>query len=208
MTRGLIEGKKAREYDKKVSSSKKSSIFNNFILSNIKSKNVKVCDLCCGSGNTINLLKNKVNEIIGVDASSEMIKICKEKFGKNKKIKLILSSVTKTKLKSNYFDYVIVRMGLHHIKEKREVLNEIYRTLKPKGKLILIDKYYLNWFEYYIKESLDLIFKFDKGIIDHSMTSKSKIFSLLNKFKILKEEYQPRRPGKTTQAFLFVLEKN
>ena len=75
MARGLIEGKDAREYAKKVKFSERSKKFDKFILDNINLKSPKICDLCCGSGNTIELLKNKSKEIIGIDASEEMIKI-------------------------------------------------------------------------------------------------------------------------------------
>lgn len=205
MTRGLIEGKDARKYDKK-NKSERSKLFDRFILANIK-KNAKICDLCCGSGNMIELLKNKSKEIIGIDASSEMIKICKEKFHKNKKVKVFLSSAAKINQKNNYFDYVITRDGLHHLEDKKSVINETFRVLKPKGRLILIDRYYHNKFVYYFKEILKLIFKFDKHILNHFILSKEENLDLIKEFRIIKEEYLPEPPKKTTQAFMFVLEK-
>ena len=158
--------------------------FDKFILDNINLKSPKICDLCCGSGNTIDLLSNKSKEIIGIDASEEMIKICNEKFDKKKNIKIILSSVTKIKSEKECFDYVIIRMGLHHIKDKEDVINEIYRILKPKGKIILIDKYYTNRFKYYLTEISKLIFKFDKHLLNHFIISKEANLDLLKKFKL------------------------
>ena len=113
MSKGLIEGKRAREYANR-KKSKRTRIFDDFILQNVRvGGKIKVCDLCCGPGNTIELLKDKVGEITGVDASLEMIKICKERLHG---VTLVQSCVTDTKLTSNYFDHVILRNGLHHIK--------------------------------------------------------------------------------------------
>ena len=205
MSKGLIEGKKARAYANKARSWRRTKVFNDFILQNIKFGNkVKICDFCCGHGNTINLLKGKVGEITGVDASSEMIKICKEKLSG---VKLILSSVTNTKLKKSYFDYVILRNGLHHIKEKEEVLSEIYRILKPKAKLIIIDKFYTNLIMCHLTEIFDLLFKFNTHYLNHYIVSKEANLSLFKKFKILKEVYTEGQNQKGIQAYMYVLEK-
>ena len=81
MKRRSIEGKRSREYESKILYTERSKIFDKFILKNINNgKSVKVCDFACGSGNNIELLKNHVNEIVGVDLSAEMIKICKKNF--------------------------------------------------------------------------------------------------------------------------------
>ncbi len=178
-------------------------ISNNFILDNIERG--KVCDLCCGSGNTIGLLKNKVDEIVGVDISSKMIETCKDNFSR-KDVTLILSSALNTPLESGYFDYVIVRRGLHHIKDKVGLLKEVKRILKPNGKFILIDKYYRNWWGYYFLEILNLILRFDRRLLSHFIISKQANFSLLKDFIVLTETYPPERKW-TTQSFMLVLEK-
>lgn len=207
MTREIIEGKDAREYAKKIKFSERSKKFDKFILDNIKLKNPKICDLCCGSGDTIELLANKSKEIVGIDASEEMVKICNEQFNKKPNIKIILSSATNIKSKKGYFDYVIITMGLHHIKDKGDVIDETYRILKPEGKLILIDKYYTNKFKYYLTEISKLSFKFDKDLFDHFIISKEANLNLLKNFRILKEEYLPEPQKKTIQTFMFLLEK-
>ena len=206
MARGLIEGKDARIYDKR-KKSERSNQFDKFILENITLPKPRICDLCCGSGNMIELLHEKANEIVGVDASEEMIKICKEKFEKKSNVKLLHSSATELDLESKYFDYVIIRDGLHHLKDKVSVLKETLRILKPKGKLILVDRFYENIMYYYIKEYLNLIFKFDKHILNHFILSKKENLELLKRFKVVKQKYPIEPPKKTTQAFMFVLEK-
>ncbi|RLE45726.1 hypothetical protein DRJ22_03765, partial [Candidatus Woesearchaeota archaeon] len=70
MAKGVIDGKQAREYELKIKDTKRSKIFDDFILKNVKKgKLIKVCDFACGPGNNIELLKNIVGEIVGVDLS-------------------------------------------------------------------------------------------------------------------------------------------
>jgi len=207
MVRGLISGKAAREYDLKTKSSEKSHQFDRFISKNITLSGAKICDLCCGTGNTLEMLSQKAQEVVGVDASPDMIKICTEKLKQNKKVRIILSEVNKTKLPSNSFDYVVMRMGLHHVKQKEATIQEILRLLKPHGKLILIDKYYTHKLKYYFREALKLLFQFDKMVLNHFVISKDRTLSLLQDFNFLKEEYLTEPDRKTTQAFMFLLEK-
>lgn len=208
--RGAIEGKNAREYASKVAKRTRSKFFNKLILKNIKNGGkVKICDLCCGPGNTIELLKDKVGEIYGVDISREMIKICREKFGKNRKIKLKLGSSTKTRLKSNYFDFVIIRMGLHHIKDKEKVLCEANRILKNKGRLIIIDKYYTSFIKYWAREINNLITRRHRIFFNHFIISKKDYEKMMppKHFKIIKKRILPYREGSSSGQILYVLEK-
>ena len=207
MVKGTITGKRAREYESKIKGSKRSITYNKFILKNIKKRKPKVCDFACGPGNNIELLKNKAQEITGVDLSPDMIDICKKKFDKS--IKLKLASITDTKLKSNYFDYVLIRMGLHHVKDKESVLKEAHRILKNDGKLIIIDKFYPNLFIFFLMIVYKLIFIRNLSIFREYISSKQKNEKLLSssKFKIIKETIIPYELKYAGQPFMCVMEK-
>ena len=103
---------------------------------------------------------------------------------------------------------MILRNGLHHIKEKEEVMNEIYRILKPKGKLILIDKFYTNLVMCHLTEIFDLIFKFNTHYLNHYIISKEATLSPFKKFKVVKEVYTKGQNQMGIQAYMTVLEKN
>ncbi|MCG8571219.1 MAG: class I SAM-dependent methyltransferase [Spirochaetes bacterium] len=209
MFNGIIEGKKARIYDKKIHNQTKIKIFNDFILSNINfNSKLNICDICCGSGVSIDILKDKDCNILGIDGSYEMIKICNEKFNEYNNIKLIQSLVSKVDLKPNSYDYIILRQGLHHIKNKLEIINKIYSALKYGGKLILIDKYYKSKYKYFLYELLRLIFKFDAAFTKHVIISEKKHYKLLKNFyfnkKVIINEINKKKP---TQSFMFLVEK-
>ena len=139
---GVMDGKFAHHYDKHIF---KEGITNTFLERNVKPGS-KIADLCCGSGISIEFLKNKAIEIVGVDAAKEMVKLSRIRFSGDKRIKIIEAYAHNTGLKSNYFDYVLVRMSFHHIKNKAAVFDEIYRILKPNGYLIVMDRFKrFNW---------------------------------------------------------------
>jgi ubiquinone/menaquinone biosynthesis C-methylase UbiE len=149
---GIIKGKFASNYDNKTFSKKKYYKPNSFLNREIENNKILV-DLCCGTGMSFVFLKDRCKKIYAVDASLDMINKCKERINinelnknntKNKhfnNIVLINSDARNISLKDKSCDIVLIRMGLHHIKEKEEVIEESYRILKKKGKLIIMDHF-------------------------------------------------------------------
>lgn len=202
---GIINGKRAREYDR-LNRHGKSGPYTQFILNNIRKKNLVICDLCCGSGFTIEILHQRVKQIDGIDASPEMIKICEEKFGRYENVNIKSGAAVDTQLKDNFYNLVILRMALHHLKEKQELLDEVKRILKQDGSVLLIDKFCVRTMAYHLKEIFRLIFKFKKDYLEHVVWSKDKTFNLIKKnfdLKIL--NIVDKKTHKETQNFMMVL---
>lgn len=107
----------------------KKSAINNFNFSG------KVLDLCTGTGDIAELLKNKC-DIIGVDFSEKMLEIAKRK---HPDIKFIQADCTKLPFEDNSFDAVTISFGLRNIENYDLALDEIYRVLKPNGKFFHLD---------------------------------------------------------------------
>jgi len=141
MKDGIIKGKQAYNYNNQVNAKTRTNRFNSFLNREIpKNKKQVIADLLCGSGITLELLKDRAKKVYAVDASKEMIDICKEQF-KNQNIEFIISDVKNTPIKSKSCDVVLIRMGLHHVKDKKKVIDEVYRILKKNGKFIVVDKF-------------------------------------------------------------------
>jgi ubiquinone/menaquinone biosynthesis C-methylase UbiE len=209
MTRGLIEGKQALDYDKRMRArSKHNDSIRNFILQNIRQRKANVCDLCCGTGIDIEILKGKVGKITGVDLSKDMINICRKKFRGDKKVRLVAASSTDTKLGSEQFDFVIIRMGMHHIKDKKSLVDELYRLLKPNGRLILIDKYCQNILDLYIKSFLKFLKCGKFTALEEYILSKEQNERVLSRrFIILKRKSLEMSREYMCEAFMLVLKK-
>ena len=99
----------------------------------------KVLDLGCGSGR--NFRKVKGVKLTGVDFSGELLKHAKvnaEK--KNIDVDLIQAEVFGLPFEDNSFDAVLLYAVLHCVetgKKREKTLEEIYRILKPDGKVFL-----------------------------------------------------------------------
>lgn len=205
---GAIKGKDARRYAESTGSTPRTKKFNELILKNIKfNKGIAVLDIGCGSGNTLEILKNKAKSIIGVDASKEMIDICKEKFSKNKNIKLVCSDFTDIKINEK-FDVIVLRMTLHHIKNVEAVLKEAKSLLKSKGRIIVIDKYIQKNMRFF--SMVNDIYKFlrfgYKDIINHHYKTEEYMNNLFQKYlRVTKKQIIERSKKHTT--YLCVLEK-
>ncbi len=173
MTSNVISGRLARNYENYIKKHRLAAIIDKLIIENTKQGiNKRICEICCGPGNNIKLFVGRFKEIVGVDLSEDMLNICREKFKKNLSVRLVNKSATDTGLKSSYFDYVLIRMGIHHIKEKEEVIAEASRLLKKTGKFLVIDKFYYSRCEMYIKAILKLILQFNPHSFGEYILSK------------------------------------
>lgn len=105
----------------------------------------RVLDVGSGSGRLFELLKNRQVEYFGIDASEEMIKLCKEKFSTFPQAHFENASALKTNFPNESFDAIYVIATLHHIPSHElqlQALKEFYRLLKLDGKLIMTNWYW------------------------------------------------------------------
>jgi len=105
-------------------------------LSQLK-KNDVVLDLGCGEGFLISMMSNLPQKIVGLDISkialSRAGKILKEK----KKVELKLGNAENLNLPNESFDKIICSEMLEHVPRPKKVMEEIHRTLKNNGLLII-----------------------------------------------------------------------
>lgn len=96
----------------------------------------KILDIGGGTGTLANQLQLKGAEVTLVDPSVEMTQEAKEK---NKEIFVYAKTLQEagSELKQEYFDKVIMRDALHHIREADEVMALSYKYLKPGGEIII-----------------------------------------------------------------------
>lgn len=104
-------------------------------------KTDEVLDLGCNSGQISFKVASKVKKVIGVDINEELINRAKDVL-KSRSIKNILflqlDANEKLPFNSNQFTKVICSDVLEHLENRTLALKEIYRVLKPKGKLFLV----------------------------------------------------------------------
>ena len=106
--------------------------------------------------------------IIGMDFSQSMLERGNKKvFGQN--IKLIPGSAENIPLKDNIFDGVVTAFGVRNFSDSEQGLREMYRVLKPKGKIVVLEFSFpsnglLQWlYRLYFENILSLIGRIISG---------------------------------------------
>jgi demethylmenaquinone methyltransferase / 2-methoxy-6-polyprenyl-1,4-benzoquinol methylase len=120
------------------------------------SKNKKLIDVACGTGDLGKLFldsTNKIGEVFCVDPNKGMIGKGKEKLKDYKNIKWLLAPAEKLPIKDASCDYYTISFGLRNTKNLNKSLSEAYRVLKPGGRYLCLE------FSKIQNSNLDFIYK-------------------------------------------------
>jgi ubiquinone/menaquinone biosynthesis C-methylase UbiE/DNA-binding transcriptional ArsR family regulator len=101
--------------------------------------NLVVGDLGCGTGTVSHWLSQFCERIIAVDASKEMLEAAQENLAGQEHVELRQGSLEKLPVETCELDVALLMLVLHHLPEPRRVLAEAARTLKPGGRLLILD---------------------------------------------------------------------
>ena len=100
----------------------------------------KILDVGTGTGVLIPLLCKAVGttgSITAIDYAENMVKACRSKYSHIRNVAIKLQDVEELDIPSESFD-AITCLGLFpHLEDKAKALNNMYRALKPGGKLII-----------------------------------------------------------------------
>lgn len=111
------------------------------LVKDVKPKNI--LDIATGTGDlAINLVKTDADKIIGLDISSGMLEIGKQKILKKSledKIELVLADSENMPFEDNTFDAITVAFGVRNFENLEKGLSEILRVLKPNGIFVILE---------------------------------------------------------------------
>ena len=128
------------------------------------SKNHKLIDVACGTGDIVELyIKNvgKFSNITCVDPNERMNKKAKEKLTKFKKLNWLIASAENLPIPDNNYDFYTISFGLRNTKSIEKSISEAYRVLKPGGRFLCLE------FSKIQNLSLDKIYKNYSRIIPY-----------------------------------------
>ena len=118
-----------------------------------KKKNAVILDAGCGVGGTSIYLGNKFADamFIGITISKKQVEMAR-KFAMernfNNNTKFLLMDYMATNFPSDYFDGIFALESISYAPNKKDFVKEMYRILKPGGRLVIIcpaiKKYPLN----------------------------------------------------------------
>lgn len=113
----------------------RTNIVSKFISKYLPSQSLEVLDLGCGSGNNGKML-SKFGQIDGVEPEEFALGMAQER-GHYRKLQVGALTVDSLDLPSNHYDLVVMTDVLEHIENHQAALKEVFKLLKPGGKLVL-----------------------------------------------------------------------
>lgn len=98
-------------------------------------------DLGCGSGFFTFPLAKKVKKVYAIDMQKEMLEILEQKIRKQKirNIELVLSKGNEIPLENESVELLMTVNTLHEFNDKKRMIKETQRVLKPKGEVLIVD---------------------------------------------------------------------
>ena len=113
------------------------------VLSNFKDSSVNIVDVACGTGDMMGFWQKtagefnaKIENLIGVDPSSGMLAVAKQKFPE---FKFIEALATQTTLDSGSVDVLSISYGIRNVVEREAALREFNRVLKTGGYVVVLE---------------------------------------------------------------------
>ena len=101
----------------------------------------RVLDLACGPGIVAEAIAPHVGEVMGIDATPEMIRLAKERLKKARLLNagFVVADAGQLPFQRERFDQVVTRLSFHHFTDVPAVLSEMRRVLPARGRLIVAD---------------------------------------------------------------------
>ena len=109
-----------------------------------KVKGMNILDLGCGNGYLSVILAKRGANVFGIDISSEAINSAKKMAKINQvenNIQFKVASAYKLEYPDDYFDCIIGQAILHHIQDRRKLVNPLFRVLKSGGRAIFFEAF-------------------------------------------------------------------
>ena len=106
------------------------------------SKNRKLIDVACGTGDISKLFIKAINNsgyVLCVDSNQNMINECRKNLGKYKNLDFKVCNAEKLNVPDNSFDYYSISFGLRNTKNIDKSLKEAHRVLKKGGRFMCLE---------------------------------------------------------------------
>jgi ubiquinone/menaquinone biosynthesis C-methylase UbiE len=102
----------------------------------------KILEVAPGPGYlSIELAKVKDLDVTGLDVSHSFVKIASENANKSlgTPLKFVQGNASAMPFADNSFDFIVCRAAFKNFSQPDRAINEMYRTLRPGGKAVIID---------------------------------------------------------------------
>ena len=111
-------------------------------------ENMNFLDIGCGTGWAIGQAARFIDfkgSFYGVDLSQKMIEKAEENFKEYANFHFIQANSESIPLEDNFFDIIICTNSFHHYLHPDKAMKEIFRLLKHRGKIYILDPAADSW---------------------------------------------------------------
>lgn len=98
-----------------------------------------IADLGCGTGQVADSLAPFVAQVIGIDSSPSMLKTAKKRLAHHDNVELRVGTLEALPVDDAELDAAIMALVLHHVADPALAVAEAARTLKPGGRVVVVD---------------------------------------------------------------------
>lgn len=102
-------------------------------------QNIKILDVGCGSGYSVNCLSEMGLDATGIDFSEEIINLGKERY---KNINIKVMDANNLNFSESYFDLILFECSLSVMKNPEKILGSCKKLLKKDGMILLSDFFF------------------------------------------------------------------
>lgn len=114
--------------------------YQNFLLAQLPARLENALEIGCGTGSFCRQLATKADKVLGLDFSSQMVRLAQERSRDFSQIEYIQADVLQHNFQNQQFDCIAAIATLHHI-PMRAALLLLKDLLKPGGTLLILDLY-------------------------------------------------------------------
>jgi ubiquinone/menaquinone biosynthesis C-methylase UbiE len=112
--------------------------YHNFLLSHVPQNCENALEIGCGTGAFARLLAKRCKRVVGLDLSSEMIRVARSRSSQFDNLEFELADAMTWSFPQSQFDFICSIATLHHL-QQRELFVKIKDALKPNGVLVVLD---------------------------------------------------------------------
>ena len=98
-----------------------------------------VADLGCGTGEVVMALAPSVARVIGVDQEAAMLAVAHQRTAEMGNVELVRSGLENLSLDDACLDAALCMLVLHHVDDLDASFAQIARSLRPGGRLVVLD---------------------------------------------------------------------